>query len=157
MKRSLVLSALASAPFLASCSASAAAPLSPAPQSRIDELAAKFVSTWNVHDAPAFATTFTPDADFTNVFGVHVHGRPAIEAFHAKVFATVFKDSRQTIESIDLRNLAGAAATVRVAWSMTGATVPGWPKIQHGLIAWNLVEQPDGSWLIGVMTNAVTS
>ncbi len=151
----MLLAALGCTPLLASCAASAGAPPSPSPQAHISELAAKFVATWNVHDARTFATTFAPAADFTNVFGVHVHGRPAIEAFHAKVFATVFKDSVQSIDSIEYETIAGATATARVNWSMSGATVPGWPKIQHGTISWNLVEQSDGSWLIQVMTNAV--
>jgi ketosteroid isomerase-like protein len=43
----------------------------------------RFLDGWNKHDAHAFAMTFTEDADFTNVQGMHANGRSNVEAFHA--------------------------------------------------------------------------
>jgi uncharacterized protein (TIGR02246 family) len=126
-------------------------------RANITALAEKFTAAWNVHDPQAFALTFAPDADFTNVYGVHAHGRPAIEAFHAGVFNTVFKNSRQTTDAIDFVSIDGTSATVRLHWSMTGATIPTWPPVQHGIITWTLRENGDGSWLIAVMTNALAN
>lgn len=156
MKRSFVLSALCCAPLLSFCSASSTAPVNPA-RANITALAAQFTAAWNVHDPQAFSMTFTPEADFTNVYGVHVHGRPAIAAFHAKVFGTVFKDSNQTTDAIDIVSIDGTNATVRVHWSMTGATIPTWPPIQHGIITWTLTENPNGSWSIALMTNTLAT
>ena len=59
----------------------------------IAQAVANFVNAWNLHDAHAFAMTFTEDADFTNVAGTHANGRASVEAFHAPMFAGIFKDS----------------------------------------------------------------
>ncbi len=141
--------------FLPACTSSGGSDLTPAPSVRVDALSSAFLAAWNAHDAAAFAQTFAVDADFTNVFGVHVHGRPAIEAFHAKIFATVFKNSVQSFDSTQILSAGAGSASVRAAWKMSGATVPGWPLVQHGLISWTLAQQADGSYQIAVMTNAV--
>jgi len=51
-----------------------------ADRTAIGQTAMAFVDAWNAHDAHAFALTFTSDGDFTNVLGVHVHGRRAPSA-----------------------------------------------------------------------------
>ncbi|MGZ3640776.1 MAG: SgcJ/EcaC family oxidoreductase [Candidatus Limnocylindrales bacterium] len=84
-------------------------------------LAARFAAAWNVHDARAFAALFAPDADFTNVVGVQVTGRAAIERLHARVFATVFRDSQLSIETTRTRPLGRDLFAADVSWSMTGA------------------------------------
>ena len=87
----------------------------------VDGLAARFAAAWNVHDAQAFAHLFAADAEFTNVAGVHVSGRVAIEQLHAGVFATVFRDSQLSIEGTRSRPLAADLIAADVTWSMTGA------------------------------------
>ncbi|HLW80894.1 MAG TPA: SgcJ/EcaC family oxidoreductase [Candidatus Acidoferrales bacterium] len=87
----------------------------------IEHTLERFLDAWNKHDAHAFAMTFTEDADFTNVAGVHAHGRANVETFHARVFATLFKDSHQTAQIRSIRFLTPHLATVDVDWQMTGA------------------------------------
>jgi uncharacterized protein (TIGR02246 family) len=41
----------------------------------IGEVMESLVASWNRHDASQFAALFAEDADFTNVFGMAVHGR----------------------------------------------------------------------------------
>ena len=87
----------------------------------INDLAARLELAWNQHDARAFAATFAEDADFTNVFGVALHGRAAIERSHANIFATMFKDSAITATVSHIRVIRPDVATVDLHWDMTGA------------------------------------
>ncbi len=115
----------------------------------------RFRDAWNTHDAHAFALTFTDDADFTNVVGAHAQGRANVEAFHAPVFAGIFKDSHQTGRIRSIRFLKPDLAAVDIDWEMTGAKSPdGKPRpYRRGLLNWVMAKQADGSWLILVMHN----
>jgi uncharacterized protein (TIGR02246 family) len=121
----------------------------------IGQTMAAFVKAWNVHDARALALTFTPDADFTNVLGMHASGRTGVEAFHAPVFATIFKDSHLTGAIRSIRFLIAQLAAVDIDWQMTGAEGPGGSStpLRRGLTDWVMQRQVDGSWLIEVMHN----
>jgi uncharacterized protein (TIGR02246 family) len=121
----------------------------------IAQTVANFVNAWNVHDAHAFAATFAEDADFTNVAGTHALGRAKIEAFHAPMFAAVFKDSHQTAVIRSIRFLRSDLASVDADWQMTGAKTPdGVPRPpRKGLLDFVMARQSDGSWLIEVMHN----
>ncbi len=87
----------------------------------VARLAARFAGAWNAHDPRAFTALFAPDADFTNVVGVHAAGRAAIERLHARVFATVFRESHLSIEETRTRPLENDLLAADVSWSMTGA------------------------------------
>jgi uncharacterized protein (TIGR02246 family) len=132
----------------------------PAPDDAKDRVAIErtlknFLNAWNKHDAHAFAMTFTDDADFTNVAGTHAQGRANVETFHARVFATVFKDSHQTAQIRSIRFLTPDLAAVDVDWQMTGAILPNGSPMPNrkGLLNWVMAKQADGAWLIEVMHN----
>jgi uncharacterized protein (TIGR02246 family) len=112
------------------------------------------VEAWNAHDAAGFAASFAEDADFTNVFGMRAGGRAAIAAFHAPVFATMFKDSRLVATEIWVRELRHDIAAVDLHWDMTGARGPDgipWPR-RRGLINFVMCRDDD-LWSIAVMHN----
>jgi uncharacterized protein (TIGR02246 family) len=115
----------------------------------------QFLKAWNIHDAHAFALTFTEDADFTNVAGVHAQGRSNVEAFHAPMFAGRFKDTHQTARVRSIRFLRPDLAAVDVDWEMNGAkSADGSPRPDRkGLLNWVMAKQGDGSWLIQIMHN----
>jgi uncharacterized protein (TIGR02246 family) len=121
----------------------------------IQQTVEHFLDAWNKHDAHAFAMTFTEDADFTNVTGVHAHGRANVDTFHARVFATLFKDSHQTAQIRSIRFLTSHLAAVDVDWQMTGAILPNGTPMPNrkGLLNWLMARQSDGAWLIEVMHN----
>ncbi|HEV2306077.1 MAG TPA: SgcJ/EcaC family oxidoreductase [Candidatus Acidoferrales bacterium] len=121
----------------------------------IEQTLERFLDAWNKHDAHAFAMTFTEDADFTNVTGVHAQGRANVETFHARVFATLFKDSHQTAQIRSIRFLTPDLASVDVDWQMTGAILPNGTPMPNrkGLLNWLMAKQPGGSWLIEIMHN----
>ena len=126
-----------------------------ADRAAIGQTATAFVDAWNAHNAHAFALTFVPDGDFTNVLGVHVQGRPGIETLHAQVFAKIFKASHQTLQIRSVRLLAPAIAAVDIDWRMTGAVNPDGsarPELR-GLLNWVMQRQSDGTWLIVIMHN----
>ncbi len=126
-----------------------------ADRAAIGQTIAAFMNAWNAHDARAFALTFTPDADFTNVLGATAHGRAGIESFHVPVFATIFKASHLTGVIRSIRFLTAELAAVDVDWQMTGAQTPnGSPAgLRKGLLDWIMQHQSDGSWSIAIMHN----
>ena len=124
----------------------------------VAELADRFAAAWNAHDARAFATLFASDADFTNVVGVHVSGRAAVERLHARVFATVFRESQIAMEETRTRPLGSDLLAADISWSMTGArTADGALRPRrHGVMA--LILRASGGTLeIEVMHNLEVS
>jgi uncharacterized protein (TIGR02246 family) len=120
----------------------------------IEALAAQLVEAWNRHDAGAFAAAFAKDAEFSNVFGMVQKGRAAIEAAHAPIFKTMFKDSQLAVKETRVRLIRPDVASVDVRWTMTGARDPHgnpWPE-REGLLNW-IVTDHGGSWLIDVSHN----
>jgi uncharacterized protein (TIGR02246 family) len=114
----------------------------------------RFLAGWNSHDAHLFASAFASDADFTNVRGVSVSGREAIEQFHARAFQKMFMQSHQTAEVMKIRFLKSDVAVVDVRWHMTGALSPDGVArpVRTGLL--DLVFTSSGSgWLITIMHN----
>ena len=120
----------------------------------IEQSLKSFEEAWNKHDANAFSLLFANDADFTNVFGMPVHGRDAIEQFHAPIFSSIFKSSILTIVGTKIRFIKPDVAAVDANWKMSGATDPAgnpWSD-RNGLM--NLImTAKDGSWAITVMHN----
>ncbi len=116
---------------------------------------ATLVNAWNLHEAHAFAATFTDDADFTNVAGTHARGRTDIEAFHAPHFAGIFSESRLTAAVRSIRFLRPDLVAVDVDCEMTGAKFPdGSPRpYRKTLINCIMASQDNGSWLILVLHN----
>jgi uncharacterized protein (TIGR02246 family) len=113
-----------------------------------------FMEAWNRHDVHAFAVVFAEDADFTNVRGQGASGRTKIEQFHARPFATMFKDSHQKYTEIKIRYLRPDIAAVDVHWEMTGATdAEGNPHpLRQGLLNFVMMKNA-GQWQIAVMHN----
>jgi uncharacterized protein (TIGR02246 family) len=120
----------------------------------IQDIVGALVTAWNRHDAHALAAVFAEDADFTNVFGMVAKGRPAIEALHAPLFQTMFKDSHLVAVETKTRLIRPDVASVDVRWQMTGARDPlgnPWPE-REGLLNWIATRHGD-TWLIDVSHN----
>jgi len=120
----------------------------------IQSIVTALVEAWNRHDAHAFAAPFAEDAEFTNVFGMVQKGRAGIEAAHAPIFKTMFKDSRLSVTETRVRLVRPDVASVDVRWTMTGARDPHgnpWPQ-REGLLNW-IATDHGGEWLIDVSHN----
>ncbi len=62
----------------------------------IKQVFANFYEAFSRQDAHATAMTFAAEGDFTNMFGIHVHGREAIEKRFAALFAGNLKGTNRT-------------------------------------------------------------
>jgi uncharacterized protein (TIGR02246 family) len=134
--------------------AEAKGPAEAAGEAGIRSVLAAFVEAWNKHDAEAFAMVFAEDADFTNVRGVGAHGRTEIASFHAPIFATTFKESRQKIVDARIRFIKPDVAAVDAWWEMTGAKTRDGQEIPLRKWLLNFVmTKTDSHWLIAVMHN----
>jgi uncharacterized protein (TIGR02246 family) len=120
----------------------------------IDGIVAKIVDAWNRHDPSAFAAAFADDAEFTNVFGMVQKGRAEIEAAHAPIFKTMFKDSHLAVVETRVRPIRPDVASADVRWIMKGARDPHgkpWPE-REGLLSWIVTRHGD-RWLVDVSHN----
>jgi uncharacterized protein (TIGR02246 family) len=113
------------------------------------------VEAWNRHDMKAYSALFTEDADFVNVVGMHLRGRPQIEAVHIDLHRTIFRNSNLRAVSTTVRSVSDEVAVAHIAWEMTGAEgMPGWnvPELRKGMMSLVLVRTGD-RWLITAAQN----
>jgi uncharacterized protein (TIGR02246 family) len=109
---------------------------------------------WNRHDAQAFASFFTGDADCLNVVGWWWKGRPQIEKKVADAHVFMFRDSILTNIEIHIRFLSSRMAVVHVRWSMVGNRNPdGTPGQPREGIQTHILQKQAGKWLIAVFNN----
>ena len=124
-----------------------------------DETAIRNVETglqeaWNHHDAKAFASLFTEDADCVNVVGWWWKGRPQIESKVADSHVFMFRDSTYTNDEVHIRFLTAQTAVVHVRWSMVGHRNPdGTPGQPRKGIQTHILQEQEGKWLIAVFNN----
>ena len=124
-------------------------------KSQIANLIDVLSESWNRHDMATYAAQFTEDADFVNVIGMHWRGRPEIEARHADVHRTIFRNSTLRTFDNSLRLLGPGIVLAHIKWEMTGHESPQgsrFPEVRHGVITGVLVEH-GGHWLIAAFHN----
>ena len=115
-----------------------------------------FRSTWNKHNAHAFAEIFSEDAVITTAGGTRLEGREAIEKYLQPSFVGPgFKDSTYSAEIALVRLIAPAIAILDLDWELTGArardgTTRGPRK---GTFNWVVVRK-DGRWEIASFHNS---
>ena len=106
---------------------------------------------WNDHDGKAFAASFTVDADYIVVNGMHVKGREEIEKGHVGIFTTIYKDSRNigTIKSV--RFLRKDVALIHTEWNLE-FTIGGEMRKGHALSTM-IMTKDNGKWSIAAFQN----
>jgi uncharacterized protein (TIGR02246 family) len=114
-----------------------------------------FYESFSHHDAHATAMTFAEDADFTNMRGIHRHGREEIETWFANLFKGNLKSSNRTDIVRSIRFFTPQTATVDADTVITGTKTAdgseGPPR--KGLMIATLTKQ-NGRWLISVFHEA---
>ena len=109
---------------------------------------------WNLHDAKAYSMAFSEEADFTDVLGLSVFGRKAIQTLHEQSFATRFRNSSLTITGKKIRYITNDILAVDVSWEMKGVQTTEGKQLPPGKGLANLLLTRDGSrWLILIMHN----
>lgn len=124
-------------------------------KSQIEVILRALIDAWNSHDMTQYAAQFADNADFVNVLGMHWRGRDAIEAQHAAIHRTIFRNSTLQMEEYSVRPLGPGIMLAHVKWEMKGhESPPGVPfaPVRHGMITAVFVEQ-DGRWLITALHN----
>src|SRR6266853_1324695 len=114
-----------------------------------------FYESFSHHDAHATSMTFAEDADFTNMRGIHRHGREEIEAWFANLFKGNLKSSNRTDIVRSIRFFTPQTATVDADTVVTGTKTAdgteGPPR--KGLMIASLTKQ-NSRWLISVFHEA---
>ena len=112
-------------------------------KSDLDGLVARAEAAWNSHDMAAFASLFSPDADFVNVAGWWWRGRDEIGAMHALLHETIFSTSHMDMQLVESKRISDDVHVLHVRWRMSGQSAGG---AQGGS------EQRDGIWTWVVRT-----
>ncbi|WP_254508435.1 SgcJ/EcaC family oxidoreductase [Anatilimnocola floriformis] len=118
-----------------------------------EDAPATFQAAWNAHDMQALGSLFEEDATFVNRFGHYVRGVDAIVKMHVPIHETVYSDSTQQNELIDVDHIADGVAVIHF-WSRLSAGVahPAGPHQVDTLILAVLRKRND-SWRIRSLEN----
>ena len=108
-----------------------------------------FADCWNRHDMADFASLFAPDAEFVNVVGLWWKGRDEIRKAHEFAHSTFFKDSRLTLDKIEVRVVDEHVLIARCRWTLIGHATPDGAPLppRHGILVSVLARGGNG-WSI---------
>ena len=117
----------------------------------IKQVFAEFYESFSRHDAHAAAMTFAEDADFTNMRGVHNHGRKEIEAHLAMIFAGNLGSARRTDMVKSIRFVTPAIAEVDADTVISGTKAVDGSEVppRKGLMVTTMTKQ-NGRWFISI-------
>jgi uncharacterized protein (TIGR02246 family) len=121
----------------------------------IKQVFTDFYENFSRHDAHADALCFTEDADFTNMTGIHSHGRQEIEKRLASLFQGLLKDATRTDIVRSVRFFGPHVATVDADTTIIGTKLPDGSVIppRKGLMIVTMTKQ-NGRWLIATFHEA---
>ncbi|MFZ0546883.1 MAG: SgcJ/EcaC family oxidoreductase [Candidatus Promineifilaceae bacterium] len=125
--------------------------LAPADETAIRAIVQAMMDGWNAHQAEIFAAPFMDNADYVIVDGRHIHGRAAIQAGHAAIFSTFYRESHieYTVEQIRLLRTDVALTHVRARLTYP---VAGEEHVAHARISLVLLKE-NGEWQIAAFQN----
>jgi uncharacterized protein (TIGR02246 family) len=128
---------------------------SDADSAAIKQVCADFSQNFSRHDARGVAMTFAEDSDFTNMRGVHSHGRADIEKWFASLFRGNLKDSLRTDTVKSIRFFMPDLAAVDADTVITGTKAADGSEIpaRKGLMIVLMTKQ-NGRWWIGTFHEA---
>lgn len=84
----------------------------------IRQILARQADDWNRHDARAWVAAFSDDAEFINILGMALQGRPEIERRHVEIFQTIFARSRVVVVTRKVRVLGPSAALAETDYEL---------------------------------------
>ena len=123
---------------------------SPADVAAIKQIFADFYGAFSRQDAQAITNTFAPDGDFTNMFGIHVHGREAIRQRFTALFKGNLKGTNRTDTVRNIHFYAPGVAFVDADTVITGTKQADGSigPVRKGLMIVVMTKR-DGKWYIG--------
>lgn len=93
-------------------------PQPPSAEPAIRAALARQADAWNHHDAKAWVASFSEDAEFINILGMSLVGRPEIEKRHAEIFGSIFARSRVVVTTRKVRALGPTAAVAETDYEL---------------------------------------
>src|SRR6476620_8316207 len=125
----------------------------------IRALIAAQAAAWNRHDAKSWAEPFQPSAEFINILGTPFSGKPAIEGITTRIFASIFKNSRDSVTVRKIVMVTPDLAIVHYEHAVSGYTAlpPGIQPSEVGadgkgvlrtIMVYVLQRGSDGKWMI---------
>ena len=123
----------------------------PADEAAIRELLDRQVAGWDAGDAEAYASVFTPDADYVTFLGSHYRGRDAIAASYVPLFAKLLKGSQLKADITQLRFLTADVALIhsKAAVLRSGRR---WPR-RGARVNATIALRTDEGWLLAASQN----
>jgi uncharacterized protein (TIGR02246 family) len=120
---------------------------------RPEDIAAGFQAAWNAHDMAALGSVFHDDATFVNRFGRYVRGVEEIDAMHAPIHQSVYRDSSLENEVVETVPIGDGAAVVHFWSRLTiGAAHPAGAHVVDTLILAVMTAQ-GGAWRVKAFEN----
>jgi uncharacterized protein (TIGR02246 family) len=121
----------------------------------INQVFTNFYESFSRHDAHATAMNFAEDADFTNMRGVHRHGRKEIEEWLASLFTGNLKSAHRTDTVRSIRFFTPQIASVDADTVITGTKAADGSDVppRNGLMIVTMTKQ-GGRWMISVFHEA---
>jgi uncharacterized protein (TIGR02246 family) len=116
-------------------------------------------ASWNAHDARAYASGFSDDAEVVNSLGWRWSGRGETERMISDGFKLVYAQSRLQTTIVTVRALSPEFVSVVLKWSMTGARTPdGAASLapQNGIES-QLLQRRGDNWQILSQQDTVTT
>lgn len=114
-----------------------------------------FVAGWNAGSGERLASAFAPDADFTNVMGLHARGRDVIARGHDEILATVFRGTRLEATINQIRYLRPDVAAMDVTLTLRGADGQPLAMLPGGSSAGLIATRDAATWAIAVFRNMI--
>lgn len=117
----------------------------------IKQVFAEWYEAFSRHDAHAASMTFSEDADFTNMGGVHSQGRKEVEDRLARLFAGNLKAAKRTDLVKSVRYFSPDLAEVDADTVITGTLRADGSEVppRKGLMVATMTKQ-NGRWYISV-------
>lgn len=106
---------------------------------------------WDAGDAEAYASVFTPDADYVTFLGSQYKGRQAIAASYAPLFRKLLKGSRLKVEITQLRFLTPEVALIRANAAVSRAA-PRWNR-PSARVNTSIAVRTTAGWLLAASQN----
>jgi len=128
----------------------------PSDDASVRRLVDIFAEGWNAARGETLAQAFAPDADFTNVMGLHAKGRDLIARGHDEILATVFRNTRVTPTVDRVRFLRSDVAVLDATFTLTHLDGRLFEMGPAGHSKAELVATKEqGTWSIAVFRNMI--
>ena len=121
----------------------------------IKSIALERIERFNRHEAPRSAS-FTPDADFVNVYGMWRKGPAEIESRQRERMETVLKEAKITLLDLRIRFIRPDVAIVHELHEMSGMLNDDGEKMPpHQELGIRVLVKEQGKWLITAFHNTI--